>query len=205
MAYDQKLVNLRSRANVLTSRINPNISIGYRRYAGVTVGSDGVQAPAEIATDWEDVGTAVGMRSLRVRESKLSVLGNGIDLDVYPFRAQKDDFLVYIGRANPDKLPALLDENPSYVFFREVPAPPPGTLGFFCSCSIAASSSMSCSLSRTLRIASVNTSSSRRRLARSRVGRSVAASTTRWLVWSTVSSSVRVPPANCSVAPGSTS
>jgi peptidoglycan lytic transglycosylase A len=32
------------------------------------------------------------------------------------------------GRANPDKLPALLEENPSFVFFREVPAPAPGTL-----------------------------------------------------------------------------
>jgi membrane-bound lytic murein transglycosylase A len=32
------------------------------------------------------------------------------------------------GQRNPDKLPALLDENPSYVFFREVPAPLPGTL-----------------------------------------------------------------------------
>jgi membrane-bound lytic murein transglycosylase A len=32
------------------------------------------------------------------------------------------------GRQNPDKLPALLDENPSYVFFREVPAPAPGSL-----------------------------------------------------------------------------
>ena len=32
------------------------------------------------------------------------------------------------GRRNPDKLPALLDENPSYVFFREVPPPAPGTL-----------------------------------------------------------------------------
>jgi len=32
------------------------------------------------------------------------------------------------GEANPDKLRALLDENPSYVFFREVPAPTPGTL-----------------------------------------------------------------------------
>jgi len=32
------------------------------------------------------------------------------------------------GRRNPDKLPALLDENPSYVFFREVPPPVPGTL-----------------------------------------------------------------------------
>ena len=32
------------------------------------------------------------------------------------------------GRRNPEKLPALLNENPSYVFFREVPAPPPGSL-----------------------------------------------------------------------------
>ena len=32
------------------------------------------------------------------------------------------------GRRNPDKLTALLDENPSYVFFREVPAPALGTL-----------------------------------------------------------------------------
>jgi membrane-bound lytic murein transglycosylase A len=32
------------------------------------------------------------------------------------------------GRRNPQKLGSLLDENPSYVFFREVPAPVPGTL-----------------------------------------------------------------------------
>ena len=32
------------------------------------------------------------------------------------------------GQRNADKLPALLDENPSYVFFRDVPAPEPGTL-----------------------------------------------------------------------------
>jgi membrane-bound lytic murein transglycosylase A len=31
-------------------------------------------------------------------------------------------------QANPDKTRALLDENPSYVFFREVPAPAPGSL-----------------------------------------------------------------------------
>ena len=31
-------------------------------------------------------------------------------------------------KANPDKLRALLDENPSYVFFREIAAPPPGSL-----------------------------------------------------------------------------
>ncbi len=32
------------------------------------------------------------------------------------------------GEAHPDQLAALLDENPSYVFFREVPVPAPGTL-----------------------------------------------------------------------------
>ena len=32
------------------------------------------------------------------------------------------------GRRHPDALPALLDENPSYVFFRVVPAPARGTL-----------------------------------------------------------------------------
>jgi len=32
------------------------------------------------------------------------------------------------GRRNPEKLLPLLDENPSYVFFREVPPPAPGTL-----------------------------------------------------------------------------
>ena len=30
---------------------------------------------------------------------------NGIDLDTYPYRDDKEDFLVYIGRANPDKGP----------------------------------------------------------------------------------------------------
>jgi len=35
---------------------------------------------------------------------------NGVDLDAYSFRAQKDDFLVYIGRANPDKGPTIAIE-----------------------------------------------------------------------------------------------
>ncbi|MGQ0824011.1 MAG: glycosyltransferase family 4 protein [Actinomycetota bacterium] len=34
------------------------------------------------------------------------VVHNGIDLDEYPLRTEKEDFLVYIGRANPDKGPA---------------------------------------------------------------------------------------------------
>jgi membrane-bound lytic murein transglycosylase A len=32
------------------------------------------------------------------------------------------------GRRNPDKVDELLDQNPSYVFFREVPPPEPGTI-----------------------------------------------------------------------------
>ncbi len=35
---------------------------------------------------------------------------NGIDLSSYPFRADKDDFLVYIGRASPDKGPSIAIE-----------------------------------------------------------------------------------------------
>ena len=31
---------------------------------------------------------------------------NGIDLDAYTFRSEKDDYLIYIGRANPEKGPA---------------------------------------------------------------------------------------------------
>jgi membrane-bound lytic murein transglycosylase A len=42
-------------------------------------------------------------------------------------RASKQSIEAW-GRANPDKLPALLDENPSYVFFREVAAPAQGSL-----------------------------------------------------------------------------
>jgi glycosyltransferase involved in cell wall biosynthesis len=38
------------------------------------------------------------------------VVHNGIDLDRYPFVEKKDDYLVYIGRANPDKGPALAIE-----------------------------------------------------------------------------------------------
>jgi glycosyltransferase involved in cell wall biosynthesis len=34
-----------------------------------------------------------------------AVVHNGIDLDAYPYRAVKDDFLVFIGRATPDKGP----------------------------------------------------------------------------------------------------
>jgi glycosyltransferase involved in cell wall biosynthesis len=35
---------------------------------------------------------------------------NGINLDAYPFLEHKDEFLIYIGRANPDKGPAVAIE-----------------------------------------------------------------------------------------------
>jgi glycosyltransferase involved in cell wall biosynthesis len=38
------------------------------------------------------------------------VVHNGVNLDDYPFIEAKDDFLVYIGRANPDKGPTLAIE-----------------------------------------------------------------------------------------------
>jgi glycosyltransferase involved in cell wall biosynthesis len=38
------------------------------------------------------------------------VVHNGVRLDDYPFRPEKDDFLVYIGRSNPDKGPTVAIE-----------------------------------------------------------------------------------------------
>jgi glycosyltransferase involved in cell wall biosynthesis len=38
------------------------------------------------------------------------VVHNGVRLDDYPYQADKDDFLVYIGRANPDKGPTIAIE-----------------------------------------------------------------------------------------------
>jgi glycosyltransferase involved in cell wall biosynthesis len=38
------------------------------------------------------------------------VVHNGVRLADYPFQPEKDDFLVYIGRANPDKGPAIAVE-----------------------------------------------------------------------------------------------
>jgi glycosyltransferase involved in cell wall biosynthesis len=35
-----------------------------------------------------------------------AVVRNGIDVDAYPFSDRKDDYLIFIGRANPDKGPA---------------------------------------------------------------------------------------------------
>ena len=47
--------------------------------------------------------------------------------ELTPERASKQAIEAW-GRAHPNALPALLDENPSYVFFREIAPPPPGSL-----------------------------------------------------------------------------
>jgi peptidoglycan lytic transglycosylase A len=47
--------------------------------------------------------------------------------ELTPERASKQAIEAW-GRAHPDALPALLDENPSYVFFREIPPPSPGSI-----------------------------------------------------------------------------
>jgi membrane-bound lytic murein transglycosylase A len=47
--------------------------------------------------------------------------------ELAPERASKQAIEAW-GRAHPDRLMPLLDENPSYVFFREVPPPVPGSL-----------------------------------------------------------------------------
>jgi glycosyltransferase involved in cell wall biosynthesis len=38
------------------------------------------------------------------------VVPNGINLDAYPFRPEKKDFLLFVGRSNPDKAPELAVE-----------------------------------------------------------------------------------------------
>ena len=57
-----------------------------------------------------------------------------------------------VGRRNPDKLPALLDENPSYVFFREVPPPAPGHARGARSTGRSARSACRCSRERTIAV-----------------------------------------------------
>jgi glycosyltransferase involved in cell wall biosynthesis len=39
-----------------------------------------------------------------------AVVYNGIDIDAHPFRDEKEDFLVYLGRINPDKAPEVAIE-----------------------------------------------------------------------------------------------
>jgi membrane-bound lytic murein transglycosylase A len=51
-----------------------------------------------------------------------------IDRGELPFERASMQGIGAWARANTGKLRALLDENPSYVFFREIPAPPPGSL-----------------------------------------------------------------------------
>jgi membrane-bound lytic murein transglycosylase A len=47
--------------------------------------------------------------------------------ELAPERASMQGIVAW-AKAHPEQTRALLDENPSYVFFREVPAPPPGSL-----------------------------------------------------------------------------
>src|SRR5262249_8839423 len=49
-------------------------------------------------------------RSLNPDVQYAGLVYNGIDVAAYRFEPRKDDFLVYIGRANPDKGPALAIE-----------------------------------------------------------------------------------------------
>jgi len=56
------------------------------------------------------VAISEAQRSDNPDVSYAAVVHNGIELDDYPFRAEKDEFLVYIGRANPDKGPSIAIE-----------------------------------------------------------------------------------------------
>jgi len=56
------------------------------------------------------VAISEAQRSENPDVSYAAVVHNGIALDDYPFRDDKDDFLVYIGRANPDKGPSIAIE-----------------------------------------------------------------------------------------------
>jgi len=56
------------------------------------------------------VAISEAQRSDNPDVSYAAVVHNGIALDDYPFRADKDEFLVYIGRANPDKGPSIAIE-----------------------------------------------------------------------------------------------
>jgi glycosyltransferase involved in cell wall biosynthesis len=51
------------------------------------------------------VAISDAQRADNTEVSYAGTVHNGIDLDSYPFREQKDDVLVYIGRCNPDKGP----------------------------------------------------------------------------------------------------
>jgi glycosyltransferase involved in cell wall biosynthesis len=56
------------------------------------------------------VAISEAQRSDNPDVSYAAVVHNGVALDDYPFRADKDEFLVYIGRANPDKGPSIAIE-----------------------------------------------------------------------------------------------
>ena len=63
-----------------------------------------------LADNLELVAISESQRDENPEIKYAGVVHNGIDLDMYPYREDKDDFLVYIGRANPDKGPTLAIE-----------------------------------------------------------------------------------------------
>jgi glycosyltransferase involved in cell wall biosynthesis len=51
------------------------------------------------------VAISENQRSLMPQLRYAGVVHNGIDLDLYPLREEKEDFLLFLGRTNPDKGP----------------------------------------------------------------------------------------------------
>ncbi|MGH2692937.1 MAG: glycosyltransferase family 4 protein [Actinomycetota bacterium] len=51
------------------------------------------------------IAISENQRSLMPELRYAGVVHNGIDLDVYPLREEKEDFLLFLGRTNPDKGP----------------------------------------------------------------------------------------------------
>jgi glycosyltransferase involved in cell wall biosynthesis len=53
------------------------------------------------------VAISESQKSLNTDLSYAGVVYNGIDLDVYPYREDKEDFLLFLGRCNPEKGPEV--------------------------------------------------------------------------------------------------
>lgn len=68
--------------------------------------TDQMRAIYELVADrlWF-VAISENQRSLMPELRYAGVVHNGIDLDLYPLREEKEDFLLFLGRTNPDKGP----------------------------------------------------------------------------------------------------
>jgi len=53
------------------------------------------------------VAISESQKSLNTDLSYAGVVYNGLDMDVYPFREDKEDFLLFLGRCNPEKGPEV--------------------------------------------------------------------------------------------------